>query len=819
MLSPYRVLDLANERGLLCGQILADLGADVIAIEPPGGNPARRLGPFAGDRPDPERSLYWWAYSRDTRSVMLDIASDEGRADLLRLVETADFLVESERPGRMAALGLGYEHLAAVNPELVYVSISAFGQDGPKAGYADSDLIVSAAAGRLAMTRDEDCAPLRISAPQAFLHAGAEAAGAALIAHRERRRSGRGQHVDVSAQQAGIQAARSTMLAAAVGDEETLQRIREGGDRRPPSALGTGLARDGHVSVTFGFGNSLGPFARRLMEWVHEEGFCDEATRDKDWIGYPALLRSGEEPAEEHERVRRVIADFVRTKTKAELLETAFQRRLLIAPMMTTEDVAGSDQLAARDYWRELDHPQLDRSIRYPGPFVKFGETPIQYRTRAPAIGEHNGEHWGGGERESPRGSRPALDQAPDPPADELPLEGLKVLDFMWSMAGPAVTRQLADYGATVVRVESTSRLDITRTVGPYHGGEPGPENSAIFGNLNANKLGITLDLSKAEGRAIAQDLVRWADVVTESFSPKAMPAWGLDYESLRRLKPEIIMLSTCLMGQDGPMAMYAGFGTAGAAVAGFNSVVGWPGRDPASVSAYTDYLSPRFALVAVLAALDHRDRSGQGQYVDCSQVEASLHFLGPAVLDFTVNGRVQGPLGNRDPQMAPHGVYPAAGDDRWVAIAVDGEEQWGALSEVIGRPELVSDQRFATLDARLRHQDELDGIVGEWTRLRDMYEVESALQRRGVPAHAVQHSAEMVADAQLAHRGHFVELEHPLHGSTTVEGAQSRLSRTPARIARSAPTSGRDNDYVLSEILGYDDERLAEVDAAGALD
>ena len=808
MLSPYRVLDLTNERGLLCGQILADLGADVIAVEPPEGNSARRLGPFAGNEAGPERSLYWWAYGRNKRGVTLDIATERGRRQLLQLALRAHFLIESEPPGKMAELGLGYDDMAAVNPALVYVSISAFGQTGPKAKYAESDLIVNAASD---LARgDADRAPLRFSVPLAYHHAGAEAAGAALIAHHERQRSGRGQHVDVSAQQALAQSTQSGILAACVGDEEA-KRVTGGWDLGGISTPLVWQAADGYISLLFTFGNAFGPFSRRLMEWLHGEGFCDESTRDKDWIRYTELLRNGAEPDAEYMRVLGVIREFTKSKTKAELMAAALKRRLLITPMATMDELVASEQLAARHYWRDLEHP---RPARYPGPFAKLSETPIQYRLGAPTLGQHNAEVLG--EVRELKGSLQPAGLAGESTGSAL--EDVKVLDFMWAMAGPAATRVLADYGATVVRVESTTSTDAVRSLAPYQNGERGAENSALFMNLNAGKLGLTLNVTSEEGRAVVCDLVRWADVVTESFSPKAMPAWGLDYDSLRQLKPGLIMLSSCLMGQTGPLSMLAGFGTMGAAAAGFNSVIGWPDREPAMVGAYTDYVSPRFVVASILAALDHRDRTGHGQYIDLSQAEASLHFLTPAVLDYVVNGRVQGRAGNRDPHMAPHGVYPAAGEDRWVAVAVANDEQWRSLCDVLGRNELASDELFATTEARLANQDELDGIISQWTQKREASEVQESLQARGVPAHAQTDSSEAMRDPQLLHRGHFVQVPHEIHGATVVEGSRFKLSRTPARIERAGPTFGRDNQYVLETILGYSEEKITDLVIAGVL-
>ena len=403
--------------------------------------------------------------------------------------------------------------------------------------------------------------------------------------------------------------------------------------------------------------------------------------------------------------------------------------------------------------------------------------------------------------------------------AHDLPLADVKVLDFTWVMAGPAATRVLADYGATVVRIESTRHLDAGRTIGPFHDGQPGIEHSGFFQNLNAGKLGLTLNLSQTAGRDVARDLVRWADVVTEAFSPGVMRAWGLDYAALRQVQPDIIMLSTCLMGQSGPFAQFAGFGNLAAAISGFFSLTGWPDRPPAGpFSAYTDYVAPRFTTAAILAALEYRRRTGQGQYIDQSQAESALHFLTPALLDYTVHGRTQERRGNADAHLAPHGVYPAAGQDRWLALAVCTEAQWQALCEVMQRPDLSHEARFSTLAARLTHRAALDTIVAAWTQEHNASEVEAMLQARGIPASAVHNSQALYGDPQLTQRGHFVRLPDPLHGTTTIEGSRFRLSRTPARIERAGPTLGRDNQYVLQTILGYSPERITALADAGVL-
>lgn len=390
MLSPYRVLDLTTARGLLCGQILGDLGADVIKIEPPGGSPARQLKPFYHDQPHPDRSLYWWAYNRNKRAITLNLETAEGQDLLRRLATTAHFLVESDTPGQLAQLGLSYQDLAALNPALVYVSISPFGQDGPKASYADSDLVVLAAGGPLILTGDSDRAPVRISVPQAYLHASAEAAVAALVAHHHRQLTGQGQYVDVSAQQAVALATQSNIIAIPLGDTE-FQRMAGGVKIGPLSVRLVWPAMDGHVTVGLLFGSSLGPFTRRLIQWVYEEGGCDEAIRDIDWISFGGQLLKGQR-LEEFERVAQCVGEFLRARKKADLLQAALEKSLLIAPITAVDEVIHSEHLAARHYWRPLEHAELGQTFNYPGPFAQFSRTPIAYRYRPPTVGEHNQE-------------------------------------------------------------------------------------------------------------------------------------------------------------------------------------------------------------------------------------------------------------------------------------------------------------------------------------------------------------------------------------------------------------------------------------------
>lgn len=401
---------------------------------------------------------------------------------------------------------------------------------------------------------------------------------------------------------------------------------------------------------------------------------------------------------------------------------------------------------------------------------------------------------------------------------NELPLAGIKVLDFTWVMAGPATTRYLADYGATVIKVESATRIETGRTLSPFWQGTPDAERSAFQANNNAGKLGLSLNVASEGGRAIAKRLVQWADIVAESFTPKVMRAWGLDYEALRAINPGIIMLSTSLSGLTGPQAQFAGFGTLGAALAGFINFAQWPDRPPAGpTGAYTDYVAPKFGVAALLAALDYRRRTGVGQHLDLAQAEASIHFLGEAVLDYTVNGRVPPPAGNSDPSAVPHGVYPCAGDDRWIAIAAQTPAQWQALCGVIGAP--LADARFATLIERRRNEAALDEAIGGWTRQQEPAEAERLLQAASVPASEVVTIAQIFTEPQLNHRRHFVSVPHGVLDSAYVENSRTHMSRTPAVIAHAGPALGQHTDEVLRNILGMADEEIVEAVAGGAVE
>jgi crotonobetainyl-CoA:carnitine CoA-transferase CaiB-like acyl-CoA transferase len=802
MLDTYRVVDLTDDRGNLASFMLAGLGASVVLVEPPAGSAGRRRGPFADDDVDRERSLTFWGWNRGKRSVVLDLDTDGGQAALARLCAGADVVFES------GAVPVDLAALRAANLALVTVSITAFGSSGPKAVWPATDLTLQAAGCQLAITGDEDRAPVRTAVPQVYLHASTDAAVGALLALAERADSGRGQHVEVSGQRSIMQATQSYALAVPLGGAAA-QRMSGGVKTGGLDVQLLWPCKDGFVSVSFLFGAVIGPFSRRLFQWIHEEGFCDEATRDKDWIDYANQLYDGREPVAEYDRLKAIVGAFCLTRTKAELLDAACERKLLLAPVTTPADVADSPQLAAREFFEDVTDDVLAPSpVRAPGAWWRSAAVPRIRLARAPRLGEHTDEVL-----------LEAASWRPDAPAANgvgrhAPLGDVKVLDLTWAMAGPATTRVMADFGSTVVRVESSVHLDVARTIGPFVKDVPGTDASGLLFNMTTGKRSISLDLRQPASRAVLDDLVRWSDVVVESFSPRGRTVLDLEYERLAELRPGLIMMSSCLFGQSGPLQVYAGFGTMGASLSGFFHLTGWPDRPPCGpFGAYSDYPSPRFALCALLAALDRRRRTGEGMYIDFAQAEACVHMLSPLILDHTVNGRCATRNGNADPHMAPHGVYPSAGDDRWVAVACRDDADWQALAALLGRDDLAA----LTTPERLARSDELDGIVAAWTAVRGPDDAAAAAIAAGVPAHAVQNSGECMIDPQLA--DHWVTLPHPDHGTITVEGSRIRLSDTPARVVGVPPLLGQDTVEILLGDLGYDDARLGDLFAASALD
>ncbi len=845
MLAGVRVLDLTTGGAMLCGRVLGDLGADVIAVEPPGGNPARYRAPFWHDREGLETSLFWLAYGANKRSVTLDLHRAQDQERFRHLVLTADVVIESFPPDYLDDLGLGYAELSQAHPQLIMTSITPFGQTGPRRHYRATDLITMAMGGSAFLIGEPGRAPLRIGFPQAELHAGAEAGVATLLALHYRNQAGVGQHIDVAAQSCIVWALMNASHFAALG-QPTRHRFGAYRESLPGRHRIIFPCKDGYVSALF-FG---GPFGARgchgFVRWMAEFHMAPAHLLETDWDTWDDvyLAELGEAAQQEIDRVECALADFFVHFTMRELYEQALERRLMLAPIAHAQTIMDDPHLAARNYFVPLYHPALGDTLSFPGPFAQCSATPLSIRRSAPRLGEHNHAilaHERGWSDETVRAHadaaarvvpaawpRPAVPPGHDvsvsrqlqPKRDRQPLQHVRVLDLTWYATGPIGTKYLADHGAEVIKVESALKPDGLRQAPPWRGSYEDLNTSQFFANYNTSKRSIALNLTTLEARQLVKRLVcEWADVVVESFTPGIMAKWGLDYPALQRLRPNLIMLSTCMQGQTGPHAHYAGFGNMLAAICGFYHLTGYLDSGPMPVyGAYTDFVACRFAGLVLLAALEHRRRTGEGQHIDLSQYETSLHFLTPTLLDYAANGRLAQRQGNTCATAAPHGIYRCKGEDRWCAIAVTNEAEWQAFCTVLGHPSWTRRSCFVTMASRLRHVLELDRRVEAWTRKLPSLTVMEMLQQSGVPAGVVQNGADLYRDPQLRHCGFFVELAHARMGWVPYEGHSFHLSESPGALWSPAPLLGEHTTTVLRDILRLPAATIAQLEAQGVL-
>jgi crotonobetainyl-CoA:carnitine CoA-transferase CaiB-like acyl-CoA transferase len=812
-LSPYRVLDLTDARAGLGPMVLAGLGAEVIKVETPGGCDARRAEPIVPGLPESLASLRFHAFERGKRSVVLDLTSARGRADYLALVASADIVIENAGPGAMDARGLGFAALREARPDLVYVAISPFGQTGPYAHHLATDLTLSAMGGMMSLLGEPDRRPVRITVPQTWYHASVESALAALVAHQRALRTGEAQFVDVSVQAAVFWTGLNAMISHAIHGKN----IERNGTWLQLSTLVTPLVypcADGEVTLVATTATLL-----PLIPWLLESGVVDEAwVAQEDWRTYEARMLTATPLAIPLPALREKIEEFTRRHTKADLFAGGIARGITLAPVNTASDVLALDHLAIRDFWRPVALAD-GRELRGAGPFVRMSRTPVVL-TPAPDLGEAN-DLVG---RISPKGvirqsagqSLPATLSAPANP--RLPFAGLKFADFSWIGVGPITARVFADHGATVVHVETDKPADRLRLVGPFKDGIAGINRCQFFGSFNTSKLSLQLDLKHPEGLAAAKRLVQWADICLDSFTAGTMAELGLGYDVACKLNPGLIMASTCLMGQTGPAARLAGYGYHAASVCGFYEVTGWDDRAPGGpFNAYTDTIAPRFLATALIAALDHRRRTGEGQYIDGAQMESSLHLLGPELLEAQITGKNARRAGNEDPIAAPHDAYPCLGEDQWIAIAIESDEQWCALRRVLGDPAWARANALDTLHGRRAQRDLIDRELATFTAKHAPRALMDRLQAAGVPAGMVQRSSDHQEDPQLAHRNFFHPMEHPEMGLVPYEGHAYQIAGYDHGPRFPAPCLGEHTYQVLSEVLELDDDEIARVMGSGA--
>lgn len=806
ILEPYRVLDFTDERGEIGPMLMGDLGADVIRVEPPGGSGARTTQPLLADA-DPETlaSLPFLAFNRNKRSLELNPSDAADRTALEALIERSHFIFEPWPDSPLARYGIDFEAARRLNPRIIYVRMSPWGDDGPYADYLGNDLVLAAMGGPVALQGSEDRAPVRLSVPQVWRHAGVEAAAGAMVAHHRMLRTGVAQYVDLSAQSVMTWTMLNAMDAHAI----------QGADFERGSGLVTGRVRiemihpcaDGHVLALPNSKVLLGCMSRMVEEGIVDASFAGTV----DWAEYDLNTRDPDYGPFNVFGGIELCRAFFRNHTKLELFEYGLAHGFTIAPINDLDELLQMEHLSFREYWQSITLPN-GQNVKAPGLWGKSHQNLMSLRRPAPQPGEHSEEIRAELKKPVASFSYPEPDAA-------LPFAGITVADFSWVGVGPISAKYLADHGARVIRIESETRPDVLRGGAPFKDGVPGLDRSQFFGDFNTSKQSLTLNMKTPEAIEIAREVIKRSDVMIESFAAGAIHRLGLNYDAVKKINPGLIKISTCLMGQTGPAAAMAGYGYHAGAIAGFYEVTGWPDLAPTGPwVAYTDTIAPRFISLLLAAALDHRRRTGEGCYVDVAQIETALHFLGPELLDLQTSGFAASRNGNRARFAAPQGCYRTAGDDNWCAIAVDTDQQWQSLCEVMGRADLREDASLADCAGRLAAQDAIDEAINAWTADQEATAVMRRLQAAGVPAGVVQRSSELLKDPQYAHRNFYHYFDHPVMGHIPYAGHPYRISNYDNGPRGPAPTLGQHSFEVLSEFLGFDDEQIAEAYARGAV-
>ncbi len=784
-LEAFQILDLTQSFGQYASRLLADLGADVIKVEPPGGGAARQALPFANDIPDVERSIPFLHLNANKRSIVLDPMEQSDRATIMALAADADAVVEDFTPGRLGSLGLGYEDLRKMNPSIVLTSVTPFGQTGPYAQLQGNDLIAQAMSDWLFNVGDEGDLPCAAPGDISVYIGGTHGALGTLLALYARRTSGAGQHVDVSLQQAMVASSSSMPIGRFSAATEIMRRF---GSATNVAGVNCYQCSDGHAMMNIHFAHLW----KRLASWID-----NPILEDPYWL----TLEARHENAEVADAI---IKEFALAMTTEEFVRGARERGLPIAPVNTFSDVSRSPQLAAREWFQDLPHPLLG-SIRMPGIPWSLGSTAPRTTRFAPVLDEHRDEVLRqAGNRRANRIAAVGGGIAPQPP-----LKGIRVIDLTRAWAGPFCTRLLADYGAEVIKIESG--LFDTQREG----------RAGTYTELNRNKLSITIDLHNPDGQDLVKQLARQSDVLVNNYRPGTLERFNLSYDSLREINPDIIVLSMPGYGSTGPGREYASHGAQLMADSGMLYIWGRPDTPMAMRGkiAVPDFLSGAQGALVVMAALHARDIIGGGQEVEIAQLEALAAALGVGLLDSSVNGRDWQPSGNRKPNAAPHDVYPCRGAEKFCAIVCANDGQWRALCAVMDKPALGDDPRFATLDARLSNIDEMDGVITAWTKGLTPRQVMFLLQKAGVPASAVQTGEDVYFDVHLRERGFVVPVDDPESGPMDVGGLSIHLSATPGRQEMTGrPSFAGANDYVFNGLLGLTPEERHRLEATRAI-
>ncbi len=791
-LGHLRVLDLGGPTPQFATRLLGDLGADVIKIEPPGGDPLRNRDPFAGNTPDPDRSIPFISDNHNKRSIVLDLETEEGRDSFRRLAATADVVVECFDRTYLDDLGIGYADLSAANPRLIHAAISPYGRFGPRRDYVGTELTVQAMTGVMYIHGDGDARPCLVPTEQLYRVAGFHTVVGVLAAVHARRLTGRGQQVDISLQDVGL-----WQLMVVLGDYSINQFIRRRSGSMP-SNPGVSIfeTKDGNFVQTSTY---MDRHFTRLADWIGSDDMTAENMLDPVWR------------RENIDLIDAVMVDFIAQLDSEDFVGEGQRRGIPSTAIHKVSDFVNHPHPNSRDWFANLEHPVIGKYRTAGAPF-RMSRTPWNVRRPAPSIGQHTDEVLSELRQPVPAGAAMNGASGDHDTAGIKPLDGVRVVDFTQAVAGPVAAGFLAFLGADVIKVETDAHPQPRR---PDTGG---------FAELNRGKRSVTINAQHPEGLDVVKRLIAESDIVIDNWRAGVMDRMGLGYEELVKVKSNIIVVQMPGLGLTGPAHHFI---TYGQMIFGFCGLGYIWGHEDAPMTTrpklgYTDYVAGSATVGAILTALEHKAQTGEGQFIEVAQLEGLASTLGALYMDYTINGVDAVAHGNNSDRFAPHEVYACIGHDAWCAIACRDDYDWRRLVVAMESPAWAQDAKWDTLEGRVANKEELDRCIGEWTAGMNPQQVFDRLQRHGVPAGMDQGPDKLVWDPHLRERGSVVTVQPPAPWDwsppLTHPALTARLSETPGQSDIPAPSSGQDNDDIYRNVIGLSEDEIKSLTESGAL-
>ncbi|MCC7366550.1 MAG: CoA transferase [Dehalococcoidia bacterium] len=790
-LAGIRVLDLSDELAVVGPRLLAALGADVVRPEPPGGDSLRRRYPVVTTADGQAESLAHLTHNTGKRAVIVP-AGEAGFDAIRTLAEQADAVVLASTSPFAAAFQPSARQWADAHPSVTFVIADAYHADSPFAGGPFTDLTIAASSGFSWLCGLPGGTPEHPKGQMAYGYTGAATAVAVAAGIAARAYGNTPGWYELTAQEAFAFSSFQSADPNVYAWHGTIPSRVEWSEtaRRPLQQC-----RDGKWLTFVMLGTHWDAFA----DWLDLAGVSDQF-HGEEWLDREYYL------AHQHEFVD-AIAELCRRNDRDDVVREGQARRLMVMPVSSITDLLADPQMAERQVFRQVA-TNLG-PIQLPRAPVVYSHTPVDDPRPAPPLPSREcavADTW------VPRPVEPL-----SAGRGRLPLAGMRVADFSWMLAAPIATRVLADLGADVIRIESHARRDMTREIGPQPPDTFSLDTNSTQHHASSNKRSIALDLNHPEAIEVAREIVAKSDIVFENYTPGTMKRWGLEPEALMRGRPDLIVISQPAVGATGPHARWGAIGNGVSGYGGINMLTGFPQNPPFGVGPIvSDFIAPLFSVTALLAAVEHRRRTGLGQYVDCGMVEASLWILDTAWAETQLSGKDPERTGNRCAWMSPHGIFPAAGSDEWLALACRSDAEWRACADVLGLGALGSDARFATFDGRKHNEDALEQAIREATRARDRWELAGALLAAGVPAAPVEHIRDHI-ERDPGTRLRYSPVRHP-YGHDFLVINQFIRPRGETVPNRRAPMIGEHSDEILRGLLGKSDDEIAALLVRGAI-